>query len=41
MGYYAMDAQFYRAEIYNSKKDWNNALAGYEDVAANAPNTIC
>src|SRR5690606_8335201 len=38
-GVYAVDANFYRAEIYNNKKDWNNALTGYEFVAANAPNT--
>ncbi|MEI9810464.1 MAG: tetratricopeptide repeat protein [Bacteroidota bacterium] len=37
-GVYAIDASFYKGEIYNSKKDWNNALAGYEPVAANAPN---
>jgi TolA-binding protein len=37
-GVYAIDASFYRGEIYNSKKDWKNALAGYEPVAANAPN---
>jgi TolA-binding protein len=37
-GVYSLDANFYRGEIYNSKKDWNNALTGYEAVAANAPN---
>lgn len=37
-GVYALDAQFNRAEIYNSKKDWPNAIIGYEAVAANAPN---
>lgn len=37
-GAYAIDANFYRAEIYNSKKDWKGALVGYEAVAANAPN---
>jgi TolA-binding protein len=37
-GVYAIDASFYRGEIYNSKKDWKNALGGYEPVAANAPN---
>ena len=37
-GVYALDANFNRAEIYNSKKDWNNALIGYDAVAANAPN---
>ena len=37
-GVYAIDASFYRGEIYNGKKDWKNALAGYEPVAENAPN---
>lgn len=37
-GAYSLDAQFNRAEIYYSKKDWNNALTGYESVAADAPN---
>ncbi len=37
-GAYALDAQFNRAEIYNAKKDWNNALSAYEAVAADAPN---
>ena len=33
-----VQAHFYIAEIYNSKKDWNNALKGYEVVAEEAPN---
>jgi TolA-binding protein len=37
-GVYALDANFNRAEIYNSKKEWANALTGYETVAATAPN---
>ncbi|MBL7747927.1 MAG: tetratricopeptide repeat protein [Chitinophagaceae bacterium] len=37
-GAHALDANFNRAEIYNSKKDWNNALTGYDAVAENAPN---
>ena len=37
-GLYGIDASFYIGEIYNARKDWNNALTGYEDVAANAPN---
>jgi TolA-binding protein len=37
-GVYANDASFYLGEIYNGKKDWKNALTGYEDVAINAPN---
>ena len=38
-GVYSLDANFYQAEISNSKKDWNNALTGYEMVAKNAPNS--
>ena len=37
-GEHVLDAQFNRAEIYNMKKDWPNALAAYEAVAAEAPN---
>ncbi len=37
-GAYSIDANFYKSEIYGSKKDWNNALPGYESVAADAPN---
>jgi len=37
-GVYAIDANFYRGEIYTEKKDWNNALTGYEEVAERAPN---
>jgi tetratricopeptide (TPR) repeat protein len=37
-GVYTLDATFNRAEIYNAKKDWNNALADYEAVGADAPN---
>jgi len=37
-GAHVVDANFYRGEIYNSKSDWNNALSGYEAVAAQAPN---
>jgi TolA-binding protein len=33
-----LDANFNRAEIYNSKKDWNNALSAYDAVIAEAPN---
>lgn len=38
-GAHSTDAQFFRAEIYNTRKDWNNALAGYSVVAERAPNT--
>lgn len=37
-GSYAMDANFYKGEIYNTKKDWANALSGYQPVADHAPN---
>lgn len=37
-GSHVLDANFNRAEIYNSKKDWNNALAAYQEVTADAPN---
>lgn len=37
-GVYFLEANFNRAEIYYARKDWNNALVGYEAVAANAPN---
>ena len=37
-GTYAIDANYYRGEIYYAKKDWSNALSGYEYVAEKAPN---
>ena len=37
-GAHVVEANFNRAEIYNTKKDWNNALQAYEAVAAMAPN---
>ena len=37
-GTHALEANFNRAEIYNTRKDWNNALSGYAMVAENAPN---
>ena len=37
-GVYALDAHFNRAEIYNARKDWPNAVSNYDAVAANAPN---
>lgn len=37
-GAFTLDAQFNRAEIYYTRKDWNNALTGYDYVARNAPN---
>jgi TolA-binding protein len=37
-GAFVLDAQFNRAEIYNAKKEFNNAFTGYAAVADNAPN---
>lgn len=37
-GRYAIDANYNTAEIYNGKKDYENALIGYAYVAAKAPN---
>ena len=37
-GTYAIEANFYRGEIYNGRKDWNNALDAYNAVAEKAPN---
>jgi tetratricopeptide (TPR) repeat protein len=37
-GVSSIDASFYVGEIYNSIKDWNNALISYEDVVENSPN---
>jgi tetratricopeptide (TPR) repeat protein len=39
-GAHSTDAQYYRAEIYNSRKDWNNALGSYSVVAERAPNAF-
>lgn len=37
-GAHVLEAHFNRAEIYNARKDWNNAVPAYETVAAQAPN---
>lgn len=37
-GAYAIDANYYRGDIYSDKKDWNNALTAFTYVADNAPN---
>lgn len=37
-GAYALDAHFYRASIYNDRKDWTNAISSYVFVAERAPN---
>lgn len=39
-GAHSIDANYYRAEIYNARKDWNNALGSYSIVAEKAPNTF-
>ncbi len=36
----AVNAYYYRAEIYNSRKDWDNAISNYAEVAKRAPNTF-
>ncbi len=38
-GTYSTNAQFFRAEIYNARKDWQKALSSYTVVAERAPNT--
>lgn len=37
-GAYALQAAYYKSEIYHGLKDWDKALAGYEKVASKAPN---
>jgi len=37
-GRYSIDANYLIAEIYNSRKDYPNAMIGYSYVAAKAPN---
>lgn len=37
-GRYTIDASYYAAEIYNSRKDYENAVIGYDYVGAKAPN---
>jgi TolA-binding protein len=39
-GTYSTNAQYYRAEIYNARKDWQKALSSYSVVAERAPNTF-
>ncbi|MBN8788939.1 MAG: tetratricopeptide repeat protein [Terrimonas sp.] len=36
-GTHAIDAWFLRSEIYNQRKDWKNASAGYGEVADRGP----
>jgi TolA-binding protein len=36
----AVNAYFYRAEIYNSRKDFSNAILNYAEVAKRAPNNF-
>ncbi len=37
-GKYALDANFYKSEMYANQKNWVKAVAGYEMVADKAPN---
>ena len=37
-GKYAMEANFYKSEMYASQKNWTKAAGGYETVAEKAPN---
>jgi TolA-binding protein len=37
-GRYAMDAAFYKSEMYSNQKNWVKAVEGYESVADKAPN---
>lgn len=37
-GEHSIDANYYNAEIYNARKDWDKALASYTIVAERAPN---
>jgi TolA-binding protein len=37
-GKYALEANFYKSEMYASQKNWINAVVGYQTVADKAPN---
>ena len=37
-GKYALEANFYKSEMYASQKNWEKAVKGYEEVADKAPN---
>lgn len=37
-GRHVLEAHFNRAEIYNTRKDWRNAMSAYDQVSAMAPN---
>ncbi|ANE53326.1 tetratricopeptide repeat protein [Flavisolibacter tropicus] len=37
-GVYAVDAHFYAGDIYNKRKDWNNAMSHLAVVAERSPN---
>lgn len=37
-GKYALEANYYKSEMYASQKDWTKAVTGYETVADKAPN---
>jgi TolA-binding protein len=37
-GKYALDAEFYKSEIYFNQKNWDKSVSGYQIVADKAPN---
>ena len=37
-GKYALEANYYKSEMYASQKNWSKSVGGYEVVAENAPN---
>lgn len=37
-GNFVIDAYYYIGDMYQTRKDWNNALSAYEQVASRAPN---
>ena len=37
-GAHSIDALYLRSDMYNTRKDWKNALTGFEQVAQRAPN---
>lgn len=39
-GTYSTNAHYYRAEIYDTRKAWNEAISSYAVVAERAPNTF-
>lgn len=37
-GKYVLESNYYKSEIYSTRKDWTKAVGGYEAVADKAPN---